>query len=329
MASPGSESEKIGLYQLATEESWSPPWEAKAMDIEGLEEEFDEEEESEEEINLQQKTTCLSSPSRMSYDYAKETYQYLRDAEAKMISDNTGYSFSVQTSIGYEAFSTLIDWIIEVSIFYRIETQTLFLSADYVCRYLSRKEVTKRTLQLVGVASLLVASKYEEEQALSVNDMIYISADTYTRKEVLAIERDILATLEFRLSVPTIKNFLDLFLLFADLLEDRNLYFFTHYLAEMCLAYYKFWEYPRSMVAASIVCLGLNLIKRTTWSHPLTILTRYHVTQLDCCITDISRLLAMAPNLPLKTVYRKYASPKYLRVSKVFSVNEEQNTLQI
>ena len=40
--------------------------------------------------------------------------------------------------------------------------------------------VTKDTLQLVGVAAMFLASKYEEIYPPSIQDFAYIAANTYT-----------------------------------------------------------------------------------------------------------------------------------------------------
>ena len=63
-------------------------------------------------------------------------------------------------------------------------------------------------LQLVAVAALLIASKYEEIYVPELSDFAYISDNAYTTKEILKMERDILITLEFGITTPSSYRFL-------------------------------------------------------------------------------------------------------------------------
>jgi hypothetical protein len=60
----------------------------------------------------------------------------------------------------------------------------------------------------VGVTAMLIASKYEEIWAPELRDFIYISDKAYTREQILAMEKLMLNTLNFNLTVPTAYNFL-------------------------------------------------------------------------------------------------------------------------
>lgn len=64
-------------------------------------------------------------------------------------------------------------------------------------------QVTKNTLQLLGVVAMLIASKYEEIWAPEVRDFVYISDKAYTRDQILAMEKVVLNELQFQLTVPT------------------------------------------------------------------------------------------------------------------------------
>lgn len=68
---------------------------------------------------------------------------------------------------------------------FELVEETLFLTVNLVDRFLEKQTVKKDKLQLVGLVALLLASKYEETYALPVNDLVIISCNTYTRKDVL------------------------------------------------------------------------------------------------------------------------------------------------
>ena len=55
---------------------------------------------------------------------------------------------------------------------------------------------------------MLIASKYEEIWAPEVRDFVYISDKAYSREQILNMEKLMLNTLRFKLTVPTPWNFL-------------------------------------------------------------------------------------------------------------------------
>jgi Cyclin, N-terminal domain len=51
--------------------------------------------------------------------------------------------------------------------------------------------VPRRQLQLVGVAALFIASKYEELYPPEINDYVFIADDAYTKQQILDMEKQI------------------------------------------------------------------------------------------------------------------------------------------
>jgi cyclin B len=81
--------------------------------------------------------------------------------------------------------------------------ETLYLTVNLIDRFLEQKQVTRKHLQLVGVTAMLVASKYEEIWAPEVRDFVYISDRAYTRDQILNMEKIMLNSLRFNLTVPS------------------------------------------------------------------------------------------------------------------------------
>lgn len=62
--------------------------------------------------------------------------------------------------------------------------------------------VHRSRLQLIAAASMFLASKYEEIYPPDLHDFVLISADTYTKQELLQYEREIMSKMEFCLAKP-------------------------------------------------------------------------------------------------------------------------------
>ncbi|KAH8344969.1 hypothetical protein KR067_007876 [Drosophila pandora] len=63
-----------------------------------------------------------------------------------------------QKDINHSMRSILIDWLVEVSEEYKLDTETLYLSVSYLDRFLSHMAVVRNKLQLVGTAAMYIAS---------------------------------------------------------------------------------------------------------------------------------------------------------------------------
>jgi len=68
------------------------------------------------------------------------------------------------------------------------------MSINLIDRYLSKNTIMRNKLQLVGVASLFIASKFEEIYAPELKDFVYVCDNAYTKEEILDMESKILVT---------------------------------------------------------------------------------------------------------------------------------------
>ena len=94
--------------------------------------------------------------------------------------------------------SVLIDWLIGVHLQFKLLQETLYTTVAILDRYLQLdlKKISRSKLQLVGVASMLIAAKYEEIYAPEVKDFVYITDRAYTEKDILKMEIKVLSVLK-------------------------------------------------------------------------------------------------------------------------------------
>ena len=145
----------------------------------------------------------------------------------------------------------LVDWLVEVHYKFRLNAQTLWLTVNTMDRYLNCALVERTKLQLVGVASLLLACKYEESGPPEVKDCIFITDYAYDRAEILLMERSILTSLKYELCVPTGYHFLVKYVQVAG--GDDKLKYLAFYYAERNLQEYETLELkPHVFVAACL-----------------------------------------------------------------------------
>ena len=71
--------------------------------------------------------------------------------------------------------SILIDWVVQVHQRFNLLPETLFLTVNYIDRFLSCKIVSLGKLQLVGATAIFVAAKYEEVQCPTISEIIFMA----------------------------------------------------------------------------------------------------------------------------------------------------------
>ncbi|KAH7435038.1 hypothetical protein KP509_06G046300 [Ceratopteris richardii] len=194
--------------------------------------------------------------------------------------------------------------------------ETLFLTTNIIDRYLALKSVERKSLQLVGMTAMLIASKYEEIWAPEIKDLILISDNAYTRQQVLDMEKVMLNVLRFNLCVPTPYVFLVRFLKAAG--SDRQMSLLSFYFVELCLVDYTMIAYVPSLLAAAAVYLARNTLKSgddARWNATLRWHSGYKEAQLIECASLIVELHKKAADGNLTVVHRKYAQTKFNSVS--------------
>lgn len=75
----------------------------------------------------------------------------------------------------------LLDWLVDVHLKFKLLPDTLFITINLIDRYLDKVPIPRTKLQLVGVASLFIACKYEEVYSVPhIKDLVYVCDKAYT-----------------------------------------------------------------------------------------------------------------------------------------------------
>ncbi|KAF4260550.1 hypothetical protein KXV68_006862 [Aspergillus fumigatus] len=245
----------------------------------------------------------------MAAEYVVEIFDYLRDLELETL-PNPHY-IDHQPDLEWKMRGILVDWLIEVHTRFRLLPETLFLAVNIIDRFLSAEVVALDRLQLVGVAAMFIASKYEEVLSPHVANFSHVADETFTDKEILDAERHILATLEYNMSYPNPMNFLRRISKADNYdIQTRTL---GKYLMEISLLDHRFMCYPQSHVAAAAMYLARLILERGAWDATLAHYAGYTEEEID----PVFRLMIDYLHRPVchEAFFKKYASKKFLKAS--------------
>mmetsp|Transcript_18984 Transcript_18984/g.65272 ORF Transcript_18984/g.65272 Transcript_18984/m.65272 type:complete len:341 (+) Transcript_18984:29-1051(+) len=258
-------------------------------------------------------------------DYVVPLYEYYREAEA-LKSKSVLMYMDFQQDISPKMRAILVDWLIEVHMKFKMTQQTIYLTVHIIDRYLSKCQIGRAQLQLLGVSALFIASKYEEIYPPEISECTYITDHAYDVAQVLAMEMAILRELDWNITAPNAHFWLVRLMRLSR--ADAATAHRAEYYAQRTLQEYNMLEYKPSMLAAASAHLALvaaqapgNItaaVATAAWPAELKELTGYAEADLYACCKAIAHHV----NLPdsskankLAACRKKFAKDDFERVA--------------
>lgn len=253
--------------------------------------------------------------------YQRNILEYFRESEKKH--RPKPHYMRRQADINYSMRTILVDWLVEVSEEYNLDTETLYLSVSYIDRFLSHMSVVRSKLQLVGTAAMYIASKYEEIYPPEVAEFVFITDDTYSKAQVLRMEQIILKILAFDLCTPTAYVFINTYAVLADVPEKIKC--LAQYISELSLLeadpYLRFCP---SLISAASLGLARYTVKTSIWSTQLEEITTYRLEDLREVLLYLNKSHQAAATLAQQAIQEKYKLEKLRRVSIIQPVELDE-----
>ncbi len=167
---------------------------------------------------------------------------------------------------------TLFDWMLKVTTYLHMRTETLHMATTFVDQFMSRRKIDSNQYQLVGVTALFLAGKVHERVAVSLNKLSYLTEYSFTPKQIIEMELKMLRAFDYDVNPVLPHTFMETALVACEeeLTEDQCsminlicLYLFDLSLTEIDLA-----PFSASLRAAGAVFLARRLIFSSTQGSP-------------------------------------------------------------
>uniref|UniRef100_F7GJQ6 Cyclin-A2 n=2 Tax=Monodelphis domestica TaxID=13616 RepID=F7GJQ6_MONDO len=242
-------------------------------------------------------------------DYAEDIYLYLREMEVKY-KLNVDYTKNQPGSID-NLRVLLLNWLMVAGQLLRLQNETLHLAVNYLDRYLSLEAVLHEMLQLLGIAALRLATKFEEAYPLRIVELVYVIAGQYTKNQISGMEHRMLQELAFDLSVPTINQFLTQYLLNQQQ-PNSEVESLAMFLGELCLVDADpYLKYLPSVMAGAARHLALYTVTGKSWPESLVQKRGYTLESLKPCLMDLHQTYLRASQHALQPIPEKYRKAMY------------------
>lgn len=182
----------------------------------------------------------------------------------------------------------LVDWLVEVADLKQFSRDTLYMTVSLVDRYLAQHVVTRKTLQLLGIACMVIAARFSENEVITIREAAWLTDNTYTYEKVVRTMGKALCAAHGRLRVSTHLDFLRLFISLSPV--DKHTEELMHFVSELVLLHMSVANTSPVDVAAAVYYLT-NLCNRTApglcWPDVLQQWTHLSVQNIAPTILDI------------------------------------------
>lgn len=112
----------------------------------------------------------------------------------------------------------LVEWMLETVESYLLPDCVYFRSVVILDKFICISSweviedlINEKKFQLIGMASLLIASKYESNDAILPEDLMYISDNIYTVEDLFKMEEIICEAIDYNICFPIFSNYICIF----------------------------------------------------------------------------------------------------------------------
>ena len=235
-----------------------------------------------------------------------------------------------QKDINIKMRSILIDWLVDVHLKFHLLPDTLYITVNLIDNFLSKSQISRKKLQLVGITCLFIADKYEEIYPPELKDHVDITDQAYSKEDILNMEIDILKELKFDITYPTSLKYFEIFFeviqnfIKKDAPEKVN--FFAKYLMELAMIDYNMLNYTNSEMAICALYLSYKINgnyfqNRLNLNDILNIIDNerkfFQIGKLEVCTRKLYEILEKEDkdNNSLFAVKNKFSSKENLNVA--------------
>ena len=156
--------------------------------------------------------------------------------------------------------SVVIEWLSYINHHFNLSNETLFMCINIMDRYISKKKISLDIYQLVGISSYLIASKYEDRNSPSIEELIYISKNIYNNSDIISMEKEILTTLNYDIFMVSSYHFFSYFYIISEL-NNKKLFHLGHLILEICLLNIEIMSYSQSLLAIGALLIAKKCLQ--------------------------------------------------------------------
>ncbi|KAM4697954.1 cyclin-F [Rhinophrynus dorsalis] len=191
--------------------------------------------------------------------------------------------FTTQKGMNDTMRYILIDWLVEVATMKDFSSLCLHMTVGMVDRYLKLRSVPRARLQLVGIACMVICTRFISKEILTIREAVWLTDNTYKYEDLVRMMGEIISALEGKIRMPTVVDYKDVLSHLLPL--DRNTLHLCSYISELSLLYTELSVYSPAQLAAGALLLARILHKQALpWPAHLVESTGFTLECLTPCV---------------------------------------------
>lgn len=265
----------------------------------------------------------LMDPDESSKNEPQMVTEYIKDICRHLLELENKYSIKPNFLQDHETSprmrNVLVNWLAEVAVNFKLYIETFHLCVAIVDRYLQdNKSVGRSTLQLVGTSAMYIACKYEEMYLPELQDFVYICDDTFSARQILLTEMDILKKLDFSFGRPLSIHFLRRYNKLAQVKNEQHT--LGKYILELSLMEYELSHIKPSIQAAAACCLSIGILNEImdltkVWTPTMVHYTTYKFSDFRNVMITMAHMLIKSETSKYQIIRSKYAGSSHGKIS--------------
>ncbi|CAG5125667.1 unnamed protein product [Candidula unifasciata] len=252
--------------------------------------------------------------------YAQHIFDYYKGRE-KMFSI-PAYLNGEAGRVTPQMRAILVDWMVEVQENFELNHETLYLAVKLTDMFMSRANVDKEVLQLVGAVAVFIAAKFDERCPPLIDDFIYICDNAFDRDQFITMEMEMLRTVDFDLGIPISYTFLRRYAKVARM--SMVTLTLARFILEMALMENELVSARDSKMAAAALYISQKMKNEGAWEGDVVKSSGYMLDDFKDLVVALNKMLHARPIPQLSTIRSKYAHLIFHEVAKIAPLPTEE-----
>jgi cyclin B len=211
-------------------------------------------------INITIKIKNNANPQFV-YEYISDIIQYYSQNESvNVINYSNENIFKLQNVDYFNAKKRkgILEYLFYYNYRWKLNNDSMFLTANIMDRYINKVKINKNEYELIGLASFLIASKYEDLYSPDAKAISIIFSFKYNPEQILEKEKQILISLDFSLLYNSSHKYLHLIYHISEI-DNENVFYFSELLLELSLTDLNLLKYSQKKRAIAAILFSKKI----------------------------------------------------------------------
>lgn len=268
-------------------------------------------------VTKEGETSALFDDFEYTPEYVHDIYAYNCQIESNTNTRVKDYLSLRSHSITEKMRRILVDWLVQVQEEFQLLHETLYKAVILHDLFLTKSDrcIKMEEYQLVGACCLWIACKNEEIYPPPLNSFLALCDQIYSKQQFVLLEREILHTTDFLISLPASYGLSRLLNKILD--GDMAMLTLSRYICELSLLHYECSMLKPSKIATAAIFIAACMCDKP-WTTDVESFTGYKLINIRHEVQKLNSILCEAFNSQNPShITSKYSHSIFFKVAEM------------